>query len=135
MYLIPTDCREISNIIKLLKVSSQGWDDISSKVVKSTSVLFNLSLQQGVFPSQLKIAKVIPLFKDGDKSLVNNYRPVSLLPLFSKILEQILYSRLIDFVNRQDLLYKYQFGFREKQSVNTDLIILMAKILNAALIR
>ena len=90
---MPTDCTEISNIIKLLKVSSPGWDDISSKVVKSTSVLyleplvhiFNLSLQQGVFPSQLKIAKVIPLFKDGDKSLVNNYRPVSVLHLFSKI--------------------------------------------------
>ena len=108
-------------------------------VVKSTSVLyleplvhiFNLSLQQGVFPSQLKIAKVIPLFKDGDKSLVNNYRPVSVLPLFSKILEQIMYSRLTDFVNRLDLLYKYQFGFRKKHSVNTALIILMDKILNA----
>ena len=60
MYLMPTDCTEISNIINLLKVSSPGWDDISSKVVKSTSVLyleplvhiFNLSLQQGVFLSQ-----------------------------------------------------------------------------------
>ena len=49
-----------------------------------------------------------------DKSLVNNYRPVSVLPLFFKILEKIMYSRLIEFVNRQDLLYKYQIGFREK---------------------
>ena len=88
-------------IIADLKDSSTGWDGISAKIVKRSSRLFidqlthlfNLSLEQGTFPNHLKIAKVIPLFKSGDNTLISNYRPVSLLPLFSKILEKIVVNR------------------------------------------
>ena len=121
LFLRPVDNCEVQNIILALKDSSAGWDNISSKIMKrcnnliilQLTHLFNLSLQQGVFPDQLKIAKVVPLFKGGDSMLISNYRPVSILPLFSKVLEKIVYSRVIEFVNQNEILYKYQFGFRE----------------------
>ena len=110
---------EVESIIKALKDGSPGWDAISSQVVKTSYQSFirplthivNLSLMSGVFPSELKIARVIPLFKSGDASLFSNYRPVSVLNLFSKIFERAMYSRLLDFLNRKNMLYAYQFGF------------------------
>ena len=93
--------------------------------------MFNLSLEQGTFPNHLKIAKVIPLFKSGDNTLISNYRPVSLLPLFSKILEKIVVNRLMDFINQNQILYKYQFGFRKKHNTNLALTVLVDKILSA----
>ena len=56
--------------------------------------IFNKSLQKGIFPDKLKIAKVIPVFKSGEESCLNNYRPISILPTFSKVLERIMYNRL-----------------------------------------
>ena len=130
---------EVKAIIKNLKDSSSGWDSISSSVVKSTSEgiitplthVFNLSVIKGVFPSELKIARVVPIFKSGDPLLFSNYRPVSILPLFSKILERLMYSRLLAFVNENRLLYSYQFGFRFGHSPNLAMIILIDKISNA----
>ena len=72
----------------------------------------NLSLSSGIFPEELKIAWVIPLFKSGDAMLFCNYRPISVLPLFSKILERLMYNRLISFINKHNLLFNFQFGFR-----------------------
>ena len=101
---------------------SPGWDDINSKAVKSTyhfyiaplTYLINLTLAQGVFSKELKITKVIPVYKSGDCKTINNYRPVSVLPVFSKGFERIMYNRIFTFLNSFNLLYKYQFGFREK---------------------
>ena len=61
--------------------------------------IFNLSLQQGVFPNQPKIAKVTPIFKSGSKELANNYRPISVLPCFSKLFERIIHFRLYPLPN------------------------------------
>ena len=93
--------------------------------------IMNMSILHGVFPSELKIAKVIPLFKAGDKMVMSNYRPVSVLPLFSKILERLMYTRLLKFINENGLLYKFQFGFRESHSPNLAIIYLVDKISNA----
>ena len=79
----------------------------------------------------MKIAKVIPLFKSGDTTSFSNYRPVSVLPVFSKILERIMYNRLLAFINNNNLLYDYQFGFRNKRSPNLALIFLVDKISTA----
>ena len=77
--------------------------------------IINLSLISGVVPQEMKIARVIPFFfKSGDKSLFTNYRPVSLLPVFSKFLERIAYNRLINFLNKYDILFRNQYGFRKK---------------------
>ena len=72
--------------------------------------IVNLSLSSGVVPNQMKLARVIPLFKSGDFSLFTNYRPVSVLPAFSKILEKIVYKRLIDFFSKYNILSRNQYG-------------------------
>ena len=72
----------------------------------------NKSLRDCVFPSQLKTAKVIPLFKKGSRSHINNYRPVSILTSFSKILEKVVYSQLVLYLNRNNILTNAQHGFR-----------------------
>ena len=84
-----------------------------------------------MFPDELKIAKVIPLFKSGDDSKCQNYRPVSVLPSFSKIFEKIIYSRLLSFIDKHDIIYKYQFGFRQYHSTAMALIKLTENISNA----
>ena len=111
-----------------LKEGSCGWDDISASIIKKTYTSFiqplthilNLSIIKGVFPNELKIARVIPLFKSGDTMLFSNYRPVSVLPVFSKILERLMYNRLLFFINEHDILYKYQFAHLGIKHINID---------------
>ena len=74
-----------------------------------TEFMFN----QGFFPNILKIAK-IPIYKSGDKSLTENYRPISLPPTFSKIIEKMIKVRILSFINRHNVLYDRQSGFRKK---------------------
>ena len=76
--------------------------------------ILNLSLSQGIFPSELKIANALPLYKADDPMHFNNYRPVSLLNILSKVFEKIMYSRLISFLNLHKILFEFQFGFRKK---------------------
>ena len=130
---------EVKTIIKNLKNSSAGWDSISTHVIKNSQACFisplthimNLSISKGVFPCEMKIAKIVPLFKAGDKMVFSNYRPVSILPVFSKVLERLMYNRLLSFVNKSKILYSYQFGFREEHSPNLALIYLIDKISSA----
>ena len=137
IFLKPTDSKEVESIVNGLKTSSPGYDDLSPKIIKMTCnnyvdelvYTFNLSLTQGVFPAELKMAKVIPIFKKGDKSQLTNYRPVSVLPVFSKILERLIHSRLTDFIKANDLLYKNQFGFRQNYSASMALTYLVDNIL------
>ena len=76
----------------------------------------------------MKIARVIPLYKAGENDLFTNYRPVSLLPQFSKILEKIYYSRLDKFISKHDILSNSQYGFRQKMSTNLALLELVEEI-------
>ena len=75
-----------------------------------------MSIKQGVFPEKMKMAKVIPIFKKGSKLNVENYRPISLLPVFSKILERLVHNRLSDFLDECNVFYDRQFGFRSNHS-------------------
>ena len=104
---------ELLKIVKNCRSKhSTDCDDLSMHVVRATfaSVLIpfkyicNLSLKSGIFPDGMKVAKVIRLFKSGDDELFNNYRPVSLLPQFSKILEKVFEKRLDSFINKYNLL-------------------------------
>ena len=76
-----------------------------------------MSINQGVFPDEMKIAKVIPIYKSGNKSQTSNYRPISVLIFFLKILEKIMYTYLIDFINQHNILYNYKLGFRHIQQI------------------
>ena len=139
MAIMPIIKNDVIDIIKNLKVSSPGWDSISALVVKATYPRFieplthilNLSVMYGVFPSELKLAKVIPLYKANDPMIFFNYRPVSVLPVFSKILERIMYNQLLSFINKHKLLYAYQFGFRINHAPEIALLCLVDKISDA----
>ena len=115
---------------------SAGYDDISANVVKNAyqfiqkplKYIFNLSFKYGEFPNKLKIARVAPIFKSGDETSLNNYRPISVLPCFSKILERIMYNRLYDFITKNNILYKKQFGFQANHSTDHAIIQLVDQI-------
>ena len=130
---------EIINILKSCKDSSPGYDDIKVSplctaleyIAQPLSYICNLSLKEDIFPEELKIANVIPLFKKDNAMVFNNYRPVSLLCTRSKVFERIMYNRLIDFLNENKILFEYQFGFRKNNSTQLALTFLMDKLINS----
>ena len=125
VFLVPVvDGEIIKEITKLKPNKSSGPDNIPPKIIKYAAEhiapvlthIFNLSMQQGIYPDMLKISKVIALYKKGSKYLPENYRPISLLNIFDKILERLIYKRLVSFLNKHNMFYKFQFGFREGHS-------------------
>ena len=95
--------------IKLLKM-------ISRPISLPLCLIINESFTSGIFPDNLKLAKVIILYKKGSRDNPTNYRPISLLSIFSKIIEKIMYERVYRFLETCNILYPLQFGFREKHS-------------------
>lgn len=83
----------------------------------------------------MKIAKVIPIYKSGEKHILSNYRPISLLPQFSKILEKIFYSRLYDFIIKHNVLYDQQYGFRKNRTTSMALTDLVEQVTTALKIK
>ena len=130
---------EVQIVINDLKHSSPGWDELSSTIlkpnidsyIKPLTYIINQSFKDGIFPNELKLAKIIPIYKAGDKSLPTNYRPISVLSLFSKIFEKIMYNHLLSFINTYNILYKFQFGFRKQYSTSHAIITLVEQINNA----
>ena len=84
---------------------------VADYLSKPLEIHFNYSFETGVVPDKFRIARVIPIFKNGKKSCTNNYRPISLLSVFTKILEKLMHKRLISFVNAYDILNDNQFEF------------------------
>ena len=97
-------------------ISTNFLKKIIFQIIKPLHHIFSLSFEKGIFPSQLKTAKVIPIFKNGDKSIMDNYRPISLLSTFSKIIEKIVAIRLTNFFSESNIISKWQFGFRSNHS-------------------
>ena len=101
-----------------------GADNIGAKLIQTCpdifpqnlTVIFNRAMQDGEYPAQMKIAKVIALYKKGERYKANNYRPISLLSCFNKIFERLLSKRLIKFFDDNNLIFKCQFGFRKLYS-------------------
>ena len=77
------------------------------------------------------MARIVPIFKSGDSTVLSNYRPISILSFFANVSEKLLYKYLLSFLDINDILYKHQFGFREKHSTQQAIIILVEKITNA----
>jgi len=132
LFLRPTDEEELTSTIKSLKDTCPGWDGLPMKVIKRSynsfiiplTHVFNLSLSQGQVPPELKLAKVTPIYKSGDDSSLSNYRPISILPALSKILEKIISSRVTAFINKHNILHPSQYGFREHRNTSMALISL-----------
>ena len=88
----------------------------------------NLTFITGKIPVDLKTSIIVPVYKAGDNQQFNNYRPISLLPCFSKALEKVVYKKLINYVNKIGILSKHQFGFRKNHSTHFALIDLVNRI-------
>ena len=105
--------------------------EIFKFICKPFTDICNKSFLNGVFPDKMKIAKVIPLFKSGENDTFTNYRPVSLLPQFSKILEKLFNNRLEKFLEMNELLVEGQYGFRNSRSTSMAIAQLIEELTNA----
>ena len=122
----------------LRQKESHGYDGIATKILKINapfissllSYIFNKSMISGIFPTRLKYATIKPIFKNGDKKNVANCRPISILPSFSKILEKIMYIRLMNHLETNNILAVEQFGFRTSSSTEQASFNFINNILN-----
>ena len=139
IYLRDSDTNEICEYINDLKnkgtadtkiVAIKALADVENFTTIFASVL-NASMREGVFPDQLKFAKVCPIHKGGSKTEVSNYRPISLLPTFSKIFEKAIHCRVTTFLEKNNSLYNHQFGFRKQHSCEHALLAAQNTILHA----
>ena len=139
LHLHSSEPTEIQEHIKSLK--NKATADSKTEALKALvdderfvtvfSSVLNASMINGIFPEQLKFAKVCPIHKSGSKTDVANYRPISLLPVFSKVFEKALHSRLLVFLEKNNTLYKHQFGFRKQHSCEHALLAAQHTILHA----
>ena len=130
---------EIISVISSLSNSASGYDEIPASIMKQLIVyyvqpltlLINKSIAQGKFPDELKLAKVLPIYKSEDEQMIQNYRPISVLPFFSKIFEKIISIYITDFIEENGLFYSNQFGFRKSHGTNHAIISLVEKVSKA----
>ena len=114
----------IKAIDELEDKSSSGHDRISNKLLKvikfhiskSLTIIINQMITGGIFPNAFKVAKIFPIFKKGDSSLLVNYRPISLLPTISKIFDEVIHDQMCGYFNNFNLLAEQLCGFRKKHS-------------------
>ena len=125
LFLTPTTTNEILNLIDDLPNKKRaGHDSLNNVLLKNLKfalleplcIVFNKSLNEGIFPDAMKIADTIPLYKSKEKYLVDNYRPISLLVTLSKILEKIIHKRVYTHLDENNLIYNSQYGFRPRHS-------------------
>lgn len=131
LFLSPVTESEVSYIFHKLKNSKAADKDgfhikpvkrVLDLIIVPLVHIYNLCLLNGVFPVNMQIAKVTALYKGGDQNDPGNYRPVSVLPLFSKCLEKVIHSRLLKFFDAHDVLCDFQHGFRSGHSTETALL-------------
>ncbi len=138
-FFSPTNEQEVITTVKLLKNKSAGHDDVRAQTVKSVieqiakplTHICNISFTTEIFPNELKIAKVTPIYKKEDPSKFGNYQLVSVLPIFSNILETLVYNQLIKYIDLNNILYDKLFCFRKAHSTQLALTLLNHKITHA----
>lgn len=127
MFLSPTSTIDIINIIKLLKnTNSVGYDDVTTEIINTVaniiaptiSYIVSLYMEQGIFPDRLKLTITVPIFKKDVQKLLMNYRPIALISIFSKIIENVIHDKLNTFFETNNLFTKHQYGFRKNRSIN-----------------
>ena len=125
IYFYCTPELEIKQLIENLpNKTSSGYDNVNNillkklctSITKPLSLIFNLSINHGIFPNKMKLAETTPLYKCKETYYTTNYRPISLLLTLSMLLEKIIYKRVYDFLNQTDQLYNSQYGFRTAHS-------------------
>ena len=140
LFFDPVVEEEVKDIVNNLNTKkASGFDGITNfllknlvdEIISPLTYILNMSLLKGVVPDRMKIAKVIPIFKKGNKEELGNYRPISLLTSLSKILERLVYSRTLKFFNEFNIFSNSQFGFRKKHSTSHALLTFINKMANA----
>jgi hypothetical protein len=135
-----TSSKEIKKIIDSLKSkNSSRYDEITTKIIKISKPFIispiinicNKMLAQGIYPERLKFSLIRPIYKSGNISAPSNYRPISLLPVFSNIFEKVVYKRLFDHFNKNAILNEYQYGFRSEMSTENASHMLLNERLTA----
>ena len=139
IYFSDTSDLEVENIITILQSNKcTRINDVPTKFLKISKAvispflanLFNVCLKRGVYPNALKVAQVIPIYKnEGSKELCSNYRPISILSQINKIFEKLIYKRLISFFDKYDILSHHQYGFRKKSSTSFAIYDLVENLL------
>ena len=136
-FLDPTNYEEVCEIIRFLRnKSSTGLDNVSPKLLKYFPKkiilcyvhIFNLSMKKGEFIECFKYAKIVPIHNGKSRFEMGNFRPISLLPVASKILEKIVHRRLYDILSNNNFFNECQFGFRSNHSTELAASCLMNKI-------
>ena len=140
LFLLPTTCQEIEDIISNLKSNkANGPYSIPTKIIKllkavlskPLEILFNLPFASGVVPDKFKIASVIPIYKKSSHNNLSNYRPISLLSIFNILLKKLMAKRLTNFIEKHELIYSKQFGFRRNHSAVQAVLSITNKIQTA----
>ena len=135
--LLETSKQEVEHYIEMINVKkATGYDELPAKFLKNSasliaeplSKLFNLSISNGEYPDFLKVAKVLPIHKKGVHTDMNNFRPISILSHINKIFETIISNQIKNFLKKHNILYKYQYGFRESHSTDHALIEIVDSI-------
>ena len=139
-YARPTSSDEITQILKTMNSkSAMGVDRISVKLmrglgdsfVESVVPAINKSLKEGEFPNSFKISRVTPLFKGGAPDSPSNYRPISVIPNPSKLVENVIYNRIYQFVKYHNLIHEHQFGFQQGSSTTSAVLTLIHRCIDS----
>ena len=139
-FINPTTPKEIEEEInKFNSNKASGPCSIPAKLLKilknilsyPLSYLCNLSFSEGTVPDLIKIARVIPVYKSSSHTDMSNYRPISLLSIFHKLLEKLMHKRLINFLNKNSTLNEHQFGFKNNRSTVKAILLIADKIQRA----
>ena len=138
-FLRPINVEELRNTVWSMKSNAAGSDYFSLKVLKHVFpvvsehlvYLFDQCMKCGIFPDCFKSAKVIPLFKGGDKNSFHDYRPISLLPVLSRVFEKMINARMVEFLESRRLLSPTQFGFRRGMSTDQAVLFLVTFVNDA----
>ena len=134
---VPIQYDEITSLIRNLNPNkATGSDGISGQmlllcdnsVVLPLQIIFQNILVSSTYPDMWKLANVTPIFKTGDKQLIKNYRPISLLPICGKMFEKIIFNTLYSYLNANNLITKNQSGFRPVDSTTNQLLYLVDEI-------
>lgn len=140
LFFAPITADEISSILDKFKckdikdiygVSVNFLKQLNSEICLPLATIFNECVGQGIFPSQLKRSKVVPIFKKNDKSKCENYRPISILPAESKLFEQAIAVRLVSYLEGNQYLSDKQHGYRKRNSIITGIHSIVSSIYDA----
>ena len=139
-FILPTTSSEIEDEISGLRSGKAAGPSsipteilklLKSVISKPLEIIFNTSFSTGTVPADFGLANIIPVFKKGSQTCLSNYRPISLLSIFNKPIEKLMYKRLIKFFEKNNMLFHKQFGFRSGYSTDYAILCITDKIQRA----